>query len=156
MQMRRHGNMVFAAVFFVIGALMFVFTRQFNYNGLTDFGAGFWPRVIASIMMFCAVLLFVTSLLSKDPSMDEVIIDWKSPGMKRVYKVCGVILLFCVILYFFGLCIALIFMFLGIMLAMHERRWWMLAIFSLGMPTFVYVVFQLLLHVKLPMGILLS
>lgn len=156
MQMRRHGEMVFAAVFFIIGGLMFVFTRQFTYNGLTEFGAGFWPRVIAVIMMFCAVLLFITALLSKDPAKNEIIIDWKSPGMKRVYKVCGVIVVFCVILYLVGLCIALIFMFLGIMLAMHERRWWMLTIFSLGMPAFIYVVFQVLLHVRLPMGILLT
>lgn len=44
--MRRHGNMAFAVVFFVIGILMFVFTKDFAYNGLMDFGAGFWPRII--------------------------------------------------------------------------------------------------------------
>jgi hypothetical protein len=42
------------------------------------------------------------------------------------------------------------------MLAMHERRWWMLAIFSVSMPVFIYVVFQVLLRVKLPMGIIFS
>lgn len=36
---------------------MFVFTKDFAYNGLMDFGAGFWPRIIAVIMMVCAVLL---------------------------------------------------------------------------------------------------
>ena len=108
--MRRHGNMAFAVVFFVIGILMFVFTKDFAYNGLMNFGAGFWPRVIAVIMMVCAVLLFITSLLSKDPKMNEVVIDWKSAGMKRVYKVCGMMILFCVLLYLFGLCIALAFM----------------------------------------------
>ena len=154
--MRRHGNMAFAVVFFVIGILMFVFTKDFAYNGLMDFGAGFWPHIIAVIMMACAVLLFITSLFSKDPKMNEVVIDWKSAGMKRVYKVCGVMILFCVILYLFGLCIALAVMFCGIMLAMHERRWWMLAIFSVSMPVFIYVVFQVLLRVKLPMGIIFS
>ena len=119
--MRRHGNMAFAVVFFVIGILMFVFTKDFAYNGLMDFGAGFWPRIIAVIMMACAVMI-----------------------------------LFCVILYLFGLCIALAVMFCGIMLAMHERRWWMLAIFSVSMPVFIYVVFQVLLRVKLPMGIIFS
>lgn len=94
--------MAFAVVFFVIGILMFVFTKDFAYNGLMDFGAGFWPRIIAVIMMVCAVLLFITSLLSKDPKMNEVVIDWKSAGMKRVYKVCGVMILFCVILYLFA------------------------------------------------------
>ena len=76
--------------------------------------------------------------------------------MKRVYKVCGVMILFCVLLYLFGLCIALAFMICGIMLAMHEKRWWMLATFSVGMPIFIFVVFQLLLRVKLPMGIIFS
>ena len=85
--MRRHGNMAFAVVFFVIGILMFVFTKDFAYNGLMDLGAGFWPRIIAVIMMACAVLLFITSLFSKDTKMNEVVIDWKSAGMKRVYKV---------------------------------------------------------------------
>lgn len=33
--------MAFAVVFFVIGILMFVFTKDFAYNGLMDFGAGF-------------------------------------------------------------------------------------------------------------------
>lgn len=154
--MRRHGNMAFAVVFFVIGILMFVFTKDFAYNGLMNFGAGFWPRVIAVIMMVCAVLLFITSLFSKDPKMNEVVIDWKSAGMKRVYKVCGVMILFCVLLYLFGLCIALAFMICGIMLAMHEKRWWMLATFSVGMPIFIFVVFQVLLRVKLPMGIIFS
>ena len=65
-------------------------------------------------------------------------------------------ILFCVLLYLFGLCIALAFMICGIMLAMHEKRWWMLATFSVGMPIFIFVVFQVLLRVKLPMGIIFS
>lgn len=32
----------------------------------------------------------------------------------------------------------------------------MLAIFSVSMPVFIYVVFQVLLRVKLPMGIIFS
>ena len=49
--MRRHGNMAFAVVFFVIGILMFVFTKDFAYNGLMNFGAGFWS--VTKVEMSC-------------------------------------------------------------------------------------------------------
>ena len=52
--------MAFAVVFFVIGILMFVFTKDFAYNGLMDFGAGFWPRIIAVIMMACAFVHYLS------------------------------------------------------------------------------------------------
>ena len=79
--------MVLAGGFFALGVLMFWFTRQFSYNGLQNFGTGFWPRVIAAIMMLCSAVLFVQSMLSKDPTKNEIVIDWKSEGMKRVYLV---------------------------------------------------------------------
>lgn len=152
--MRRHGEMVLAGGFFVLGVLMFWYTRQFAYNGLESFGTGFWPRVIAAIMMVCSALLFVQSLLSKDPEKDEIVIDWKSEGMKRVYKVAVILVVFCVALYFIGLCLALLFMIFGIMWSMEERRIPFLVITPVGCSLFIYVVFQILLKVKLPAGIL--
>ena len=133
---------------------MFYYTKDFAYGGLMDFGTGFWPRIIAAIMMICAAALFVTTLINNDPKMKEVVIDWTSQGMKSVIAVVAVVVVFCVLLYFIGLCFALVFMIAGIMLCMQERRIPVLAAVALGMPLFIYVVFQILLKVKLPTGVL--
>lgn len=146
--------MVLAGGFFALGVLMFWFTRQFSYDGLQSFGTGFWPRVIAAIMMFCSAVLFVQSMLSKDPTKNEIVIDWKSEGMKRVYLVAAVLIVFCVALYFVGLCPALFVMIFGIMWSMEERRIPFLVITPVACSLFIFVAFQIMLKVKLPAGIL--
>ena len=153
--LRKTGNMILSVVFIVLGILMFVFTGQFPYNGLTNFGAGFWPRIIATLMIICSLLDFITSMLSKDPKMLEVIIDWKSAGMKRVYATAVVLILFCVLVHFFGLLIGLLWMIFGVMFTMGERRIPMLVVTPIVMTLFVFVAFQVLLKVQLPTGTLL-
>jgi putative tricarboxylic transport membrane protein len=153
--MRKTLDMIIAAVCIVVGILMFWFTRQFEFGGLQDFGTGFWPRIIATILIACSVGMFFRALLSKDPKMKEIVVDWKSKGMRKVYAAFGVMVLFCVVLHFLGLLIAIFFMIIGIMLVMGERRPLFLICTPVGMTLFIFVAFQVLLKLSLPTGILL-
>ena len=108
--------------------------------------------IVGVVVLLFAGLVYAWSVLSTPIGAEFT--GWTKAQLSLTFTL--VMILFCVILYLFGLCIALAVMFCGIMLAMHERRWWMLAIFSVSMPVFIYVVFQVLLRVKLPMGIIFS
>lgn len=148
--------MAVSVVLIILGVLMFWHTKQFPYGGLTAFGAGFWPRTLAALLIIFSVLLFITSWFSRDPKMNEVVIDWKSIGMKRVYATVGVMVLFCVMIHYFGLLFAIFWMIFSIMFVMGERRKTWLIITPASMTLFIFVAFQLLLHMSLPAGVLFS
>ena len=74
------------------------------------------------------------------------------PGLKRVLTGIAIMLVFCVILNFFGFMIASAFMIPAIMILMGERRPFMLIGVTVGVLVFIYVVFAILLNLPLPSG----
>ena len=99
-------------------------------------GAGTWPKVLAVCMILLAVLLLIQM----------------GPGLKRVLTGIAIMLVFCVILNFFGFMIASAFMIPAIMILMGERRPFMLIGVTVGVLVFIYVVFAILLNLPLPSG----
>lgn len=152
--MKKNGERVIACICIVIGILMFVFTKDFSYGGLESFGTGFWPRILAALLIIFSIIQIVSSTFSKKADGEEIVIDWKSDGMKRIYKLIVITVIFGILIKLIGLIPALIFMFFAVMWIMEERRWKWLILTSVGFPVGAYVIFNILLKVSLPTGIL--
>ena len=81
-------NYIVAAVLLVVGIGMIVGTMDFPYHGLSDIGGGFWPKLLGGALLLCSIGLALETALKKQP--DEVTIDFRSEGMKRVLIALGI------------------------------------------------------------------
>ena len=125
----------------------------------TAMGSGVWPTLIGIAMAILAIVLFFQTLLtsrrSKEGEQEEKPIDFKSPGMKRIYIMMGILAVFAVLIKLFGFYVSLIFLIPAIVVLLGERRVWMICALNAGIMVFVFVVFVLLLDLRLPVGSLM-
>lgn len=156
-------NIGLAVLFILIGLAMFVNagTLPAAESGI---GSGFWPQLLSVVLIVLSALLIIQSLsLKKRPATEqdeafdpeEPPIDFKSPGMRRVLIACGILAVFCGIMYLVGFLIASAFLIPAIMLLMGQRRPVILAGVTAGVLVAVYVIFVLILKLPLPSGLFL-
>ena len=155
-----------ASVVLVIIALWIL--RQSQTLGVaaegTAMGSGVWPSILGGAMIILAIALAVETLIKSlkqkktpgDETPDEApLIDFKSAGMKRIYIMMGIFLVFALLIKLFGFYISLIFLIPATMVLFGERRPKVIAIFTAGILIFVFLVFVLMLDLRLPKGSLM-
>lgn len=140
------GMCLLALLFFLL-----TFTLKVSKMAVdTGFSARTMPRFWCLLMLPVAVAAFV-QILKKDHAEDEKFGRW---GLAL-----GVALgsIFSVILFqFVGYYISsAVFIFI-VMWVMKERKWTMLTFTPLGWVAFTYLIFQKLLYINLPTGMLFS
>ncbi|MCB6607963.1 tripartite tricarboxylate transporter TctB family protein [[Clostridium] symbiosum] len=145
-------NLIAAAVFALIGMGMIVTIRGFEYNGLSEIGAGFWPRVLGVLMILLSAAYAVETLCDKE---EPVVIDFKSEGLRRVYGMCGILLGFAVLIKVLGFFCGAAFFIPSCMWVFGERSKKKVFVITAGVVLFVYVVFVALLQIGLPRGFLM-
>ena len=148
-------NLGMSVILIVISTAML---KQSNTYGSaakgTAMGSGVWPGILAVAMMILACVLAVETLVQKRDEKETEPIQFCSFGMKRIYVLAGICLVFAVLLQLLGFFPSMIFLVPGVMLLLGEKRPAMLAALTLGILIFVQVVFVMLLGLKLPIGLL--
>ena len=91
-------------------------------------------------------------LLAELGGIEEEVIDWKSPGMKRVYAGMAMVAVFLVIMNVFGMMIGLLCLIPGIMFLMNCKSKLAYVLVPLGVVAFVYVFFAKVMTITLPGG----
>lgn len=122
----------------------------------TAMGPGVWPMILSMAMILLSVILIIQTLVRPRPEGEEKPIDFRSPGMKRIYILIGLLALFCLLLKLFGFYIAIIYLIPSVMFLLGERRPLVLIGLTAGIVVFIFIVFVMLLQLKMPGGILLS
>lgn len=145
-------NLIAAAVFALVGVGMIVSIRGFEYNGLSEIGAGFWPRVLGALMILLSAAYAVETLCDKE---EPVFIDFKSEGLRRVYGMCGILMVFAVLIKVLGFFCGVAFFIPLCMWVFGERSKKKIFIITAGVVLFVYAVFVVLLQIGLPRGFLM-
>lgn len=127
-----------------------------SYNNTvsgTAMGAGEWPVILSiAMIILCAVLLVQTVLEKKDQGEEPF--DFKSEGMKRLYVLLGLLVVFAVLLKTLGFYVSVAFLVPAVMWLLDERRVKVMVALTAGILLFVFVVFGVLLGIKLTMGML--
>ena len=91
-------------------------------------------------------------LLAELAGGEEEVIEWTTPGMKRVYAGMAMVAAFLVIMNVFGMIIGLLCLIPGIMFLMNCKNKLAYILLPVGVVAFVYVFFAKVMTITLPSG----
>ena len=116
-------------------------------------GPGFFPFWLALIGTVLAVALLVTTFREAgDPSDSETRILPHGPGAARWLAIVGLLAAVTIVMDVVGVRIAMLVFNAALVIALGDRRWWVIALFSVLGSFGVYYVFTTWLDVLLPVG----
>lgn len=116
-------------------------------------GPGFFPFWLALIGAVLAVALLITMIREpKDPAGGDVRILPHGPGGLRWLAVVGLLAAVAMAMELIGFRLAMLMFNAALVIALGERRWWVVAVFAFIGSFGVYYVFTTWLDVLLPTG----
>ena len=149
-------NYIVGVVGMVQGALIMsaaaAFPMQFTETG---HGPGFWPFSLGCALAVAAVVLLAFTF-TKRADLSGQKVNLNTPANKRVYIMMGLVVAFCVLINLLGFYPAAAVLIVATMKLMdyHNKKGILLT--TVLTLAFIYVVFGVLLHTKMPQSIFLS
>ena len=149
-------NYIVGVVGMVLGALIMsaaaAFPMQFTENGP---GPGFWPFSLGCALAVAALVLLAFTFM-KRADLAQQKVNLTTTANKRVYIMMGLVVLFCVFINLLGFYPAAALLIIATMKLMdyHDKKGIILT--TVLTLAFIYLVFGVLLHTKMPRSIFLS
>ena len=146
----KKANYIISAIMFLVGLGIVVMSSSLKIQiGDGDPGAGFWPMLLGALIIIFAVGLAISTLKNKK-MLEEKTFTISTPANMRVYILFGVIVLFCVILYFLGFYIGALLFIPAVMYLLEVRSVKKIVLTTVITLAAVYVLFGVLLNISLP------
>lgn len=120
-------NYIVSVVMLALAGYIFYETSTYEIGTSAQKNPAVWPQFLAVALAVLSIALIVQTIFSRDPEMKKEIIDWKGPGMKKVYIMLGLLVVFVVLMKIFGMLIALLLLIPAIEWVMGCRSKVMLA-----------------------------
>lgn len=153
----KKSNLVTGLVFLALAVFAYAQTPGMVGKLSTDqLGPSFWPKCLSIMMGILSVVMILRGLLEKEAAGAKPVFDVKSEGFRRVVKICGVMILFGILIYVAGIYAGMLVMLPLCMLLHGERSVKIMAALTVGIMAFIFLVFDIGLKVPLPMGLLFS
>ena len=149
-------NYIVGIVGMVLGGLIMsaaaAFPLQFTENGP---GPGFWPFSLGCALAVAALVLLVFTF-TKRADLAQQKVNLTTAANKRVYIMMGLVVLFCVFINLLGFYPAAALLIIATMKLMdyHNKKGILLT--TVVTLAFIYLVFGVLLHTKMPQSRFLS
>ena len=146
----KKATYIISAIMFLVGLGIVVMSSSLKIQiGDGDPGAGFWPMLLGALIIIFAVGLAISTLKNKK-MLEEKTFTISTPANMRVYILFGVIVLFCVILYFLGFYIGALLFIPAVMYLLEVRSVKKIVLTTVITLAAVYVLFGVLLNISLP------
>ena len=147
-------NYIVSAVMAAIAGYIFYETSSYKIGKTWQKNPTMWPRFLAVLLLILAAALVIETILSKDPEKNRKdVIQWKSPGMLRVYIMVGMMIGFCLLMKLVGMLLALLVLIPCIELLMGCKSKLMLVVLPVALVLFCYVFFVVIMKITLPQPI---
>ena len=149
-------NYIVGIVGMVLGGLIMsaaaALPLQFTENGP---GPGFWPFSLGCALAVAALVLLVFTF-TKRADLAQQKVNLTTAANKRVYIMMGLVVLFCVFINLLGFYPAAALLIIATMKLMdyHNKKGILLT--TALTLAFIYLVFGVLLHTKMPQSLFLS
>lgn len=144
-------NYIISIITLIIGMIIMSLAIELGIGTSKKYGikSGTWPFMIGIMIVSCAIILLIATIIKKKNLEDEKTILILSPN-KRVYLVALCMVISCALLKFLGLYIMGIIMLPTVMWIMEERDKKLIILTTVGALLLVFIVFELLLKSKMP------
>lgn len=149
----KNGKIIGSIIFFIISGLFFVLTYGFPTGQSNELGPSFMPRMYASFLFFLSIILLFQGI--KENSTNKK----SEPIYKNIALVALIMFLFVVYVFlipylgFYLVSIAFMVVFLKIT---QVKNLFKILLVSGATNLFIFIFFQKMLHVPVPVGSLFS
>lgn len=116
-------------------------------------GPGFFPTILASLLVLFSLVLMVNALRGKSKGTAEAF-RWSDPGLRRGLTMVVAAFVFCVLLKPLGFIPTAITFLMVMMWVFGNRKPRALLLAPLIVTGSVWLIFEKLLHLNLPQGVL--
>ena len=125
-------------------------------------GPGSWPYFLGAMLLVFSAGLLVETFLRRhferrkadssdvSPAAEKPPINFSSPGLKCIYKLCGILVLFALLLRFGNFLVATFVFVPACMRLLGMRDKLILFSVTAGLPLSIYFIFTYLLKITLP------
>ena len=120
-------NYIVSVVMIALAGYIFYEASTYDIGTSAQKNPAVWPMFLAGALALLSVVLIIQTIFSRDPEMKKDIIDWKGPGMRKVYIMVGFVVAFVVLMKIFGM-----------------------LILPVGLIAFVYLFFVVIMKITLP------
>lgn len=149
----KKANYIISVIMLLIGAGIVALASSLKIKlGEGDPGAGFWPMMLGVLIIVFSVLLLISTIRNKE-KLEAKTFAIATPANMRVYILFGVIVVFCLVLYFLGFYIASLLFIPAVMYLMEVRNVKKIVLTTVITLAAIYVIFGMLLNISLPMPI---
>lgn len=149
-------NYIVSVLGVLVGAAIMLaaseFPLEFTENGP---GPGFWPFSLGTALALAAAMLLVYTISCKK-DLTEQLVALTLPANKRVYVAMLIVAAYCGLIAVLGFYPASALLIPAIMklLDFHDKK--IIAMTTVGTIVFIYVIFGVLLHTKMPQSMFLE
>jgi putative tricarboxylic transport membrane protein len=151
----KKANIACGFVGMAFSAFAFIRTLGFRQFPLVPIGPEFFPRYLAAGLFICSAVLIIQALLSKPQKEQKApTISPFDKGMQRLLVGIAIIIVYAILWEPLGFLIITPVAMAAIMLLLGYRRYFMMALFSLGTTLVIFGAFSFFLNVNMPLGIL--
>ncbi len=112
-------------------------------------GPGFFPTVIAMVLLVLALLLILTGAGKKEKT---IFTDKRAAG--RVLLVFLFLVAYILLLEYLGFAVTSFLFMAALFITVTQRKWYSALLWSFAATGFAYVLFEILLKSNLPKGVL--
>ena len=144
-------NIVIALITLAIGGA--VAWTSYGYGiEMTVFGPGpgFWPFILAVCLIGVACLILIDKQF-KSSQFSEIKVEFTAPKNISVYKMMLITTAFIILIFLLGFYVAVFLFMLAAMYMLGARNISSMLSVALAFLAFLYVVFDWLLHISMPL-----
>jgi putative tricarboxylic transport membrane protein len=149
------GELTFAGLLLALGIFVLIEAATIPIPvASSNVGPRFMPYFTGALLTIAAVWSIIEIFRGQSvaPEESELADPAERFSWKNVAFLVGSVLVFILLLDPIGYLLATPIAFFGLLLAFGARRWWVMAIVSVVMPTLIFLFFNGVLGIRLPTG----
>ena len=152
----KKANYIISVIMLLIGVGIVALASSLKIKlGEGDPGAGFWPRMLGVLIIVFSVCLLFSTIKNKE-KLEAKTFTIATPANIRVYILFGIIILFCLILYFLGFYVGALLFIPAVMYLLEVRSVKKIVLTTVITLAAIYVLFGMLLNITLPAPIFMK
>ena len=148
----RRSNIAVAILLAGLAGWLFLQASQLNFGTLRVPQTAFFPKVLASLLLFFSVLLLLQSLRQRDTG--EVRQKIEPEGWLRIGATLATLIGFAVVIERLGFLLSTFLLMVLLLRAIEPQNWLRVFTIALATSAIAYFIFAWLLNIPLPAGIL--